>query len=166
MVGVGKLQVELSAQWYDEIEVLRQKSLPMLATSPDPVPAVLLDTLKSPELRALLWLLRVTDPAEYVAQPVWYASIASDLSIAETILLVNIISPISYQLILRFHLIRHRAFLNKLAETRRLSLTTLNPRETVMLTIDVPDLGAQLAQVQQLQKTLVKPDPQQSRFKK
>ena len=119
----------------------------MIAVSPDPVPSVLLDTEKRSDLRDLIWALRSADESNLAFLPCWCALIASDLSVADTFLLVNVIKPLECQITVRFHLLRHHSTLTRIDQVRQLTLCTMSPQESVLLTLDVPDLGEQLAQV-------------------
>lgn len=155
MVGTGRLTDDLSAQWIEHVDTMRQDALPLLAVSPRPVPSVLLDTEKRPELRALIWALRTAAGADFTFLVTWCAVMASDLSVADTFLLVNVIKPLTCRIIVRFHLLRHHATLVCIDQVRQLTLCTTPPQaSSVRLALDVPDLGEQLAQVQAYQALL------------
>lgn len=154
MVGTGKLNDSLSAQWIEQLDTMRQEALPMIAASPHPVPSVLLDVEKRPELRDLIRALRSADETDLAFVSSWCALIASDLSVADTFLLVNVIRPLEYRIILRFHLLRQHSILTRIDQVRQLTLCTAPPQESVLLTLDVPDLGEQLAQIQVYQAEL------------
>ena len=147
MLGVGKLETPLSIAWIEQLELMRRKALPMIAVSPDPVPSVLLDTQKSPDLRHLITTLRTVPDTRLSFLAAWCGLIASDLSVAETLLLITMISPLTCTLTLRFHLLRHHATLVRIEQVRHLTLCTTTPQESVQLALDIPDLGEQLAQV-------------------
>ncbi len=154
MVGTGRLTDSLSAQWIEHVDRMRQEALPLIAVSPDPVPSVLLDTEKRPDMRDLIGALRSADESNLAFLASWCALIASDLSVADTFLLVNVIRPLACHITLRFHLLRHHSALARIDQVRQLTLCTAPPQESVLLALDVPDLGEQLAQVRTYQAAL------------
>lgn len=147
MVGAGKLDDTLSAQWIEQLEAMRQDALPVIAASPHPTPSVLLDLEKRPDMRAVLQTLRATEEHTRAYLATWCALIASDLSIADTFLLVTMLQPLECRLILRFQILAHAAVLTAIDQARALTLCSSSPDEAVVLRLDVPDLGEQLAQV-------------------
>ncbi len=153
MVGIGRIDASLHAEWLEQVETMRRDALPTVALRPDPHPSVLLDTAKHPSLRALLHTLQEAGP-DLTYFVVWCALIASDLHVADTFLLVNITSPMACRFTLRFHLLRHRAVLERITRERTLILHADPSDEGIRLAIDVPDLGLQLAQVGTYQEAL------------
>lgn len=154
MVGTGKLTDALSAQWIEHVDRLREAALPMIAVSPDPAPSVLLDTEQRSDLHRMIRMLRSANAPDLAFLASWCALIASDLSVAETFLLIKVIRPTEYTIVLRFHLLRHHSTLARIEQTRQLTLCTTSPQESVLLDLDIPDLGEQLAQVHLQQTTL------------
>lgn len=153
MMGNGKIDAALSPKWTEQLDTMREKAFPMIAVSPDPSPSVLLDTEKRPDGRDLIRSLHSVG-TDLTSLVVWGALIASDLSVADTFLLVRVIKPLECQIILRFHLRRHHTTLVRIEHLRHLTLCTTSPQEDVRLALDVPDLGEQLAQVQVYQDAL------------
>jgi hypothetical protein len=147
MMGNGKMDAALSPQWAEQLDTMREMALPMIAVSPHPSPSVLLDTEKRPDLCDLIRVLESTR-ADLASLVVWGALIASDLSVADTFLLVNVVKPLECRIILRFHLLRHHSALVQIERLRYVTLCTTSPQVSVRLALDVPDLGEQLTQVQ------------------
>jgi hypothetical protein len=154
MMGNGKMDAALSPKWIEQLDMMREKALPMIAVSPNPHPSVLLDTEKRPDGRDLIRSLRSAG-TDLVSLVVWGALIASDLSVTDTFLLVNVIKPLECRIILRFHLLRHHSTLARIEHLHQLTICTTPPQECVRLALDVPDLGEQLAQVQVYQDALL-----------
>ena len=163
MMGIGRIYDSLSAQWIEWLETRRNESLPMVAVSPgtissdtpDSTPSVLLDVEKRPEMHELIRTLQSAgSDLEYFV--VWCALIASDLSIADTFLLVTVRKPIECKLTLRFHLLRHRTTLEMIDQVRKLAIYTEHPNEFVVIDVNVPDLEEQLAQVRKYQEDMLK----------
>ena len=153
MVGIGRIDDSLTAQWIEQVETMRNESLPMIAVSPDRIPSVLLDVEKRPEMHELIRTLQSAgSDLEYLV--VWCALIASDVSIADTFLLVNVRKPIECKLTLRFHLIRHRTALEMIDKVRKLEVYSEHPNEFVLIDVNVPDLGEQLAQVRKYEEDM------------
>src|SRR5437016_105172 len=121
MVGIGRMDASLSPEWIEKIETMKREALPMVAVRSEPIPSVLLDSHQAPEMRDLIRALQSKAHApEYLV--VWCALIASNLSIADTFLLVNMTKPIVCRFTLRFHLIRHRAALEMIDQTKKLAI--------------------------------------------
>jgi len=151
MVGLGKVYDSLDAYWMKELETMRDEALPMIAISPGLVPSVLLDVEKRPGMQQLIEILQSAgSDLEYLV--VWCALIASDLSVADSFLLVKVRSPIECKFTLRFHLIRHRTQLEMIDKARKVAIRTGCPDEMLVIDVNVPDLGEQLASLQEYQE--------------
>src|SRR5205814_1226560 len=87
---------------------------------------------------------------------VWCALIASNLSIADTFLLVNMTKPIVCRFTLRFHLTRHRTALEMIEQTKKLAIFVEPTKELMLLDVNVPDLGEQLTQVRAYQESMTR----------
>lgn len=152
MVGIGRVDASLSPDWVEKLESMKREAIPIVAVRGEPIPSVLLEAQQTPEVQELINALSTGHTPEYFV--VWCALIASNLSIADTLLLINMIKPIDRRLTLRFHLIRHREALEMINRLKKLAIFTEPTKELLILDVNVPDLQAQLEQVSLYQESM------------